>query len=186
MVGELDTDYGRYDRNVKFRKEIETLRGNRTDIYPVEVTIVSRNGHTGLPDRDKIVNMYPAVRNPIPHEIDWLMTDSVIQDFFWLHVPTPSKEQEILASFEDNRFVVTANAKATNILLQMDSRLVDFGKPVDIELNGSTTSRRLKPSLKTFCSTLARRGDPAYAFSAQLTLAKDAKSGVLVVIDSAK
>jgi transglutaminase-like putative cysteine protease/predicted esterase len=185
MVGELDKAYGRYDRNVSFKKEIEKLRGNRTDIYPVTVTIVSGNGHTGLPDRDKIPTMYPAVRNPLPCEMDWMMTDSVIQDFFWLHVPTPSKQQEILASFEKNRFVVTANEKATNIVVHMDSRMVDFTKPVDIELNGSTTSRKLVPSLKTFCETLARRGDPAYAFSASLKIAKDA-SGVLKVVNPDK
>lgn len=51
MVGELDTAYDRYARNLRFQKEVETLRGSRTDIYPVTVTVVKGNGHTGLPDR---------------------------------------------------------------------------------------------------------------------------------------
>lgn len=170
MVGELDTAYDRYARNLRFQKEVETLRGSRTDIYPVTVTVVKGNGHTGLPDRDLIPEMYPAVRNPVPRELDWLQTDSVVRDFFWLHVPQPGKGQEILASCHDNRFVVTTNEKVSEIQVLMDARLVDFSKPVSIELNGSTVTRKLQPGLKTFCETLARRGDPAYAFSAALDL----------------
>jgi hypothetical protein len=178
MVGDLDTNYDRYARNLRFQKEIETLRGNRTDIYPVTVTVIKGNGHTGLPDRNLIPDMYPAVRNPVPRELDWLQTDPVVKDFFWLRVPQPGKEQEILASCSDNRFVITANEKVSELMVLMDARLVDFSKPVSIELNGSTVTRKLKPSLKTFCETMARRGDPGYAFSAELEIDKD-KSGRL-------
>jgi len=146
---------------------------------------VKGNGHTGLPDRDLIPEMYPAVRNPVPHEVTWLMTDPVVKDFFWLHVPHPCKQQEILASFQNNRFVITANETVTNATVLLDTRFVDFSKPVDIELNGSTATRHFKPSLKTFCETLARRGDPAYAFSAEFTVAKDSQ-GRLVVTSPAK
>ena len=186
MVGELDTMYGRYERNLKFQAEVEKLRGSRPDIYPVTVTIIKGNGHTGLPDRDLIPQMYPAVRNPLPHELDWLMTDSVVQDFFWLRVPQPVKHAEILASYENNRFVITANETVTNATILMDSRLVDFSQPVSIELNGSTTTRQLTPSLQLFCQTMARRGDPAYAFSAELTVAQDAKTGRLTVLPPGK
>jgi len=184
MVGELDTMYGRYERNLKFQAEIEKLRGGRTDIYPVTVTIVKGNGHTGLPDRDLIPMMYPAVRNPVPRELDWLMTDKVVHDFFWLRAGQPAKQAEILASCNDNRFVITANELVTKATVLMDTRLVDFSKPVSIELNGSTTIRRFAPSLKTFCETMARRGDPAYAFSAEFSVAKDPKTLRLIVSPS--
>ena len=180
MVGELDTAYGRYERNLKFKEQVEQLRGGRTDIYPVTVTVIKGNGHTGLPDRDLIPEMYPAVRNPVPREVSWLMTDPVVQDFFWLHVPHPGKEQQILASCQNNRFVITANEKVAAATVLMDSRLVDFSKPVEIELNGSTTKRGFKPSLKTFCKALAQRGDPAYAFSAEFSIAKDANGRLAV------
>ena len=186
MVGELDTMYGRYERNQKFKAEIEQLRGGRADIYPVTVTIVAGNGHTGLPDRDKIKDLYPAVRNPVPREVTWLMTDSVVRDFFWLRVPQPAKRQEILASCRENRFVITANEGVSEATVLMDSRLVDFNKPVDIKLNGSTSTRHFAPSLKTFCETLARRGDPAFAFSASFTIIKDNKSGRLILAESGK
>jgi hypothetical protein len=185
LVGELDTRYGRYERNLKFKEQVEQLRGGRTDIYPVTVTIVKGNGHTGLPDRDKIADMYPAVRNPVPRELTWLMTDSVVQDFFWLHAPQPGKQKEILASCANNRFVITANEGVGRATVWMDARLVDFDKPVDLELNGSTVTRQFKPGLKTICETLAQRGDPAYAFTAKFTVAKDS-SGHLIVKSPSK
>jgi pimeloyl-ACP methyl ester carboxylesterase len=173
MVGEKDTMYGRYSRNLKFKEEIEQLRGTRTDIYPVQVTVIPGNGHTGLPDRDKIVDMYPAVRNPIPREIDWFMTDGVVQDFFWLQVPKPAKQQEIVASCQNNKFAITANAGIERVTVLMDTRLVDYSKPVSIELNGATTTRRFKPSLKVLCENLVRRADPGFAFSGRFTVVRE-------------
>jgi hypothetical protein len=181
MVGELDTMYGRYERDKKFKADMAQLKGNRDDIYPVTVTIVNGNGHTGLPDRDKIKEMYPAVRNPVPRELTWLMTDGVITDFFWLRVPHPAKQQEILASCRDNRFVVTANDAVTAATVYCDSRLVDFSKPLQIEVNGETVTRRFSPSLKSFCECLLRRGDPEFAFSASFDLHKDQATGRLVL-----
>jgi predicted esterase len=181
MVGEKDTMYGRYERNKKFAAEIETLRGNRNDIYPVHVEIKEGFGHGGLPDRDKIKLMYPAVRNPVPRELTWLLTDKVITDFFWLHVPEPTKKQEIWASCHDNRFVVTANSNVTAVTVFFDNRLVDFSKPVDIELNGSTTSRRVEPRLRTLCETLLPRGDIELAFTGRLDIRKNENETLAVV-----
>lgn len=169
MVGELDTAYGRISRDRKFQETIEQLRGDRTDIYPVTVKVILGNGHTGLPDRDKIKEMYPAVRNTVPRELTWLMTDKVIKDFFWLHTDAPGKKKEIDATCRDNHLTVaTTNVAAASVLL--DSRLVDFMKPVTLELDGQTTTQKLQPSLRTLCETLQRRGDPELAFTVEITL----------------
>jgi pimeloyl-ACP methyl ester carboxylesterase len=169
MVGELDTMYGRHDRDVKFRDEIAQLRGNRTDIYPVAVDVVPNGQHSTLQDRDKIREMYPAVRNPVPRELTWLMTDNVITDFFWLHTDAPGKEKEIDAICRDNHVMVTTtNVTAATILL--DSRLVDFAKPVLITVNGKTMTQKIQPSLRTLCETMQSRCDPGLAFTAELPL----------------
>lgn len=181
MVGEKDTMYGRYERNKKFAAEIEQLRGDRGDIYPVRVDIKSGFGHGGLPDRDKIKEMYPAVRNPVPRELSWLMTDKVVTDFFWLRAEKPSKKQEILASCRDNRFVVTANSNVTAATVYFDSRLVDFSKPVQVELNGATTSHTFAPGLRTLAETLMRRGDPELAFTGSFRIRADTATGRMLV-----
>ncbi|MEK7678009.1 MAG: transglutaminase domain-containing protein [Verrucomicrobiota bacterium] len=183
MVGEKDTRYGRFDRNRQFAAEVEKLRGDRHDIYPVRVDIKEGFGHSGLPDRDQIKEMYPAVRNPIPRELSWLMTDQVITDFFWLRVEKPSKQQEMLASCRDNRFVVTANSNVVAATVLFDSRLVDFNQPVRVELNGVTTSHTFTPRLKTLAESLLRRGDPELAFTASFEVRREESSGRMVVED---
>jgi predicted esterase len=170
MVGEKDTMYGRHDRNKKFAETIEKLRGGRTDIYPVRVDIIAGNGHGGLPDRDNIAGMYPAVRNPVPRELTWLMTDKVVKDFFWLRTDTPGKQREINAGCRDNRLVVSTTTNVTAASVLLDSRLVDFSKRVTLELNGETSRHQLQPSLRVLCASLQRRGDPDLAFTAELPL----------------
>jgi transglutaminase-like putative cysteine protease/predicted esterase len=169
MVGENDTMYDRLKRDLRFRETIKQFRGERTDIYPVTVKIVPGQGHGGLPDRNMIEKMYDAVRNPVPAELTWLMTDNVIKDFFWLRTATPGKEQEIDATCRGNHITVTTT-KVTTASVMLDSRLINFTKPVTLELNGKISTHRLQPSLRTLCETLERRGDPELAFTAQIPL----------------
>jgi pimeloyl-ACP methyl ester carboxylesterase len=169
MVGENDTAYGRIERCKKFNASIEKLRGDRADIYPVTLEVKTGFGHGGLPDREKIKEMYPAVRNAVPRELTWQMTDGVIQNFFWLQVPKPAKGQEIEAICRGNRVTVnTTNVAAASLLL--DSRLIDFQRPVTIEFNGRTSTHKLQPSLLLLCQTLLDRGDPDLAFTAKVDL----------------
>jgi pimeloyl-ACP methyl ester carboxylesterase len=178
MVGEKDTMYGRYDRDQKFRDTVEKLRGGRTDIYPVSVRIIAGNGHTGLPDRDKIADMYPAIRDPVPRELTWLMTDKVIKDFFWLRCDAPGKQREIDAICRDNHLTVSTTTNVSAVSVLLDRRLVDFDKPVALELNGKALKPvKLQPSLRVLCETLLRRGDPELAFTAQIALPMAASDG---------
>jgi predicted esterase len=170
MLGSKDTMYGRYDRIREFEQAIRELRGNRTDIYPVTVQIIPDHPHAGLPDRDKIVDMYPAVRNPVPRELTWRLTDGVVQDFFWLHVPSPAAGQDIVANCTGNRLVIETSTNLAAASVMLDSRLVDCGKSVLIELNGRKIIRKVQPHLRTLCSTLQRRGDPELAFTVEIPL----------------
>jgi pimeloyl-ACP methyl ester carboxylesterase len=170
MIGEKDTAHGRIKRCLDFQTEIQRLRGERTDIYPVTVQVIADHPHSGLPDRDSIVEMYPAIRNPVPPELTWVMTDKVITDFFWLRVPEPIKGERFEATCRDNILTVTTAPKASAAAVLLDERLVDFAKPIKLVVNGKTTTQKLKPSLRTLCETLQRRGDPALAFTAEVPL----------------
>jgi pimeloyl-ACP methyl ester carboxylesterase len=170
MVGEKDTMYGRYERNRKFQEAVEKLRGNRADIYPVKVEIIPGNGHTGLPDRDKIASMYSATRNPVPKELTWLQTDKVLQDFYWLHVSSPAKKLEVNAVCQDNRLTVSTSTNLTGLTVLLDKRLVDYARPLEIAFNGRISRRRLEPQLKILCESLLQRGDPDLAFSTRVEL----------------
>ena len=169
-VGEHDLTYDRLSRDKKFGEEVQALRGGRTDVYPVTVEVKEGHGHGDLPDRDFLAGMTSAVRNPAPRELTWLMTDGVITDFFWLQTGKPGKEREIDAVCRDNRITVTTTPNVTDAAVLLDSRLIDFGKPVVLLVNGKRSEIRLTPSLRVLCETLARRGDPDRAFTARIAL----------------
>lgn len=171
MIGEKDTDHGRIERCRKFDEAIKKFRADRPDSYPVVMQLIEGNGHRGLPDRDKIKEMYPAVRNPVPAQLTWLTTDPIIRDFYWLQIAAPVSGGEIGAVCKDNQVTLTANARTANVRVLLDSRLVDCKRPVLVTANGRTTKHRVRPSLRTLCETLLRRGDPELAFTASLDVA---------------
>lgn len=170
MIGEKDTAYGRIERNKEFKADIQRLRGDRIDIFPVTVQIIADHPHSGLPDRDSIAEMYAVVRNPVPRELTWAMTDGVIRDFFWLHVAAPVKGEKFNVTCRDNTVTVETAPNVESASIFLDERLIDFAKPVSLVLNGKTTTRKLKPSLRTLCETLQRRGDPDLACTAEISL----------------
>ncbi|MEI9863271.1 MAG: hypothetical protein WDN00_01655 [Limisphaerales bacterium] len=64
--------------------------------------------------------------------------------------------------------MTTTNLDSATILL--DSRLVDFKKPLAVEVNGKTTKQKIQPSLRTLCETMQRRCNPGLAFTVELPL----------------
>ncbi|HEX3717480.1 MAG TPA: transglutaminase domain-containing protein [Verrucomicrobiae bacterium] len=172
MVGENDTMYDRIGRDRKFRDSIQSFSGGRPGIYPVTVTIIPNHGHTGLPDRDIIPQMYPAIRTPAPRDLTWLMTDSVIHDFFWLRTAAPGKTQEIDATCQNNEVAVTTTTNVSSATVLLDGRLVDYTKLVVLTVNGHRQTLKVRPSLRTMCETMLRRGDPELAFSVEVPVVK--------------
>lgn len=171
MVGEHDLAYDRLSRNLKFEAGIKALRGNRTDIFPTRVDEMMGFEHGNLPDRDELVEMLPATRNPVPRELTWEQTDGVVREFFWLESNAPAKNREIDASLQNNALRVTTTGDVKDASVLLDSRLVDFSKPLLLSVNGKTSKLSVKPSFNTLCETMARRGDPELAFSARVPIA---------------
>lgn len=167
MIGEQDHAYGRLKRCRSFDAAIRKLRRDRTDIYPVTMEYKQGFGHRGLPDRDKIGDMYAAVRNPVPRHLTWEMTDRVVKTFYWLAVPYPGKQQEIDALCDDNEIRILARGVGL-FRLMLDGRLIDFDRPVTIRVNEKSLTRKLRPSLKTLCETLTERGDHRLASTVSL------------------
>ena len=170
MVGSEDNAYDRRTRDEKFAELIKQLKGERTDIYPVTVQVMQGFQHSNLQDRDKIPDLYPHVRSAVPHELTWEQTDTVIHDFYWLHCDAPNKKQEISATCRDNKVTIKTTPNVPDLTVLLDSRLIDFSRPVTFEINGQTSKQTLRPSLRVLCDTLLQRGDPDLAFTAQWNL----------------
>jgi pimeloyl-ACP methyl ester carboxylesterase len=169
MIGERDLAHDRLDLCRRFDAYITELRGDRDDIYPVTMEYKEGYPHSGLPDRDKIKELYPAVRDPTPRELSWIAGEKEVDSLNWLHVPDPAAGVEIEANCRNNDVTVsTKNAKVLHVLL--DERLIDYGKPLTLTVNGESSSESVKPSLQTLCETLAERGDPEFMFSTRLVI----------------
>ena len=169
MVGENDTAYGRRERCEKFNETIQLLKAENKGDFPVEFEFKKGFGHGGLPDKDKIKEMYPYTRNAVPKHLTWEMTDSVLTDFFWLSTAKPGKGNCIDATIRDNRIVInTANVK--DFTLCLDSRLVAFDSSVQVTLDGKTMPITPRATFATLCQSMAERGDPVLACTCKVTL----------------
>jgi len=168
MVGEHDTAHGRVNMVRGFQEGKWRLRGDNRDTYRGEVTIVKGRGHTGLPGRDKIADMYPKVRNPVPRHVTWAV-DPLVETFYWLRAQRPAKDAQVEAVCDDNVVMLTCK-KLKTIDVYLDERLVNLAKPVRIVANDRETIREVTPALLTLCETLAERGDPEYIFTVKIPL----------------
>ncbi|MGH7168737.1 MAG: transglutaminase domain-containing protein, partial [Gemmataceae bacterium] len=169
MIGDKDNAYGRRQRCEAFNEEIQKLKRAGKDDFPVEMELKKGFGHGGLPDRDKIKEMYAFRRNPVPRCLTWDLTDPIITQFFWLSVSRPAKNSSINAALGDNRLDVTTR-KIKQFAVYLDGRAIDFGKPLRIALNGKERSIAARPSFRTLCETMRGRGDPQLSFSCRLDL----------------
>lgn len=170
MIGERDLAYGRLKRCLAFDQAVKRLRGDSKDKYPVRMFLQKGFGHGGLPDRDQLAKILPAVRNPIPNSIVWEPTDSVVHRFSWLEIPEPSKKQLVKAAKKGNRFEIKLTG-IESLELYLDDRLINYRKPVVIEVNGKVLFEdSISPSLPVLCRSLLERGDSRFAFASKVAL----------------
>ena len=116
-----------------------------------------------------ISEMYPFVRNPVPTELVWKMSDGVVKDFFWLSCDSPKKKETISATCVDNKIDVTVPAKVA-CSVWLDSRLVDFSNPVTVTVNGKPLDATAQPSIEAMASSMNRRHDPFRTFSCEIKI----------------
>lgn len=159
MVGEKDNAYGRRERCEKFAQKLQELKGERDDIFPVEFMFKKGYGHGGLPDRDMISAMYDFERQVIPRELDWEMTDSVVDHFFWLSVKQPARGQRIEARIDENNNLQINAEKVSEFTVRLDRRLIDSDKPIMIQTGERRQQVEYRPDIETLCRSVAELGD---------------------------
>jgi predicted esterase len=169
MVGEKDSAYGRRERCEKFNQEIQSLREKEGGGYPVDFELKQGYGHTGLPDRDKIKEMYGFTRNVIPRHVTWEPTDNTLTNYFWLAVAHPERGQRIDATFQGDELLITTR-NVQELDLALDGRMVALDKPLRIKLDGITQVVTVRPKLLTLCRSMRRRGDPQLAWTCEVHL----------------
>ncbi len=171
MIGAQDEAHGRAERCQTFAARITQLRGERTDIYPVAMEWMPDFGHGGLPDRDKIAEMYPFIRNVTPRSLDWHMSDDVIQDFFWLSCDSPHAGGSVAADCRDQRLEISTSG-CEQLTVWLDERLIEFDQPLTIHIDGQTLPTTMSVAVEQLCQSLWRRGDLGRSFGAAVAWKK--------------
>lgn len=162
MIGEKDTAYGRIERCKAFNAAVEKIKAENKGAYPVTMEYKAGLGHGGLPDRDKIKDMYPYRRDAAPRHVTWELLDGVIDHCYWVGVPKPDGGKMVEAKVENNKVTLTTR-KVDRLELYLDTRLVRFDKPLRVSLNGKDREVKIAPSLAALCRSMAQRGDPQQA-----------------------
>ncbi len=163
MVGGKDTMYGRRDRCVAFDATLGELRAAHAGLYAnAKFTLVEKNGHTGLPDRDLLAELVPLVRTALPRTLRWELTDGVVADHYWLSVDAPAAGRSLEAKLDGNELRLTAKGDG-KVEALLDARLVDMANDVVVVRGEARKSVRPEPSLGVLCRTLEKRRDPQLA-----------------------
>jgi hypothetical protein len=72
--------------------------------------------------------------------------------------------------------VVTTSGNVTNATVLLDSRLIDFQKPVTLELNGKTTPTNSNPICASFAKLCNDAAIQNLSFTAEMPLPLENKS----------
>lgn len=169
MIGEKDTAYGRAKRCKAFASAIEKLKSTHKGRYPVDMEWKAGRGHGGLPDRNKIKDMYGWKRKPRPVSVHWALTDNIVRDHFWLHVPAP-KPGSIVASIDDENRIKLKTDKIDDFELWFDERQTGPRTPFAVEWNGEIRPAVSEASVTTLLETLLERGDIERAASRRVVI----------------
>lgn len=172
-VGEQDAAYNR-NNEVRLRGEVlDSLQTADPEGYIHETHVVGGKGHwMDLVDAAALPWMAAFTRDTRPKHIIWRQEEVTHTHFYWLEVP----EEEALRG---NTIEVTVEGNDIRLLhcdyshltFLLDDDLVNLDQNVRILSGDAVLADTLLPRTSaTLLATLERRGDPSYAFSAQLDL----------------
>jgi predicted esterase len=167
MCGTEDKAYGRIERCDEFAAAMDALRMADPDGYAGGFARIEGNGHGGLPDRRKILEMLPLERSPSPRRITWQPSDDRIQDHYWISVPRPRDGQRIDARWSPGRVDLDTEGVGA-MVLWLDSRHLGDDGAILIQRDGFKLEVKASPSAAVLCASMLRRGDPSLAATVRI------------------
>ncbi|MBK1830217.1 hypothetical protein JIN77_05750 [Verrucomicrobiaceae bacterium R5-34] len=192
-IGENDTMYKRIKLAKKLHATIDAHKAADPQGYVNQLAIQKGRGH-GIDYQHSPAWLAQHRRQPYPEKIVWRCYEKakVYRDsFYWLGLTqTPELgEFVITASADKTKNLITITAEevippkekggeptrkalqSSKIIVNLNDQLVDLDQVVTIMLNGKQVFKgKLPRSRNTMLKNLAQRGDPNYAFPAQVVV----------------
>jgi len=165
MVGEKDTAYGRIDLCRSFAESMKQLKSAHSGLYGVDYLEKAGHGHGGLPDRDYLTQMLSRVRQTVPRELHWRMSDNVLKDFAWISVEAPSEGAVVHATCRDNRVEISGEG-VDGVWVYLDERLVDPDAAITLVVGDAEEEVYLEDDPEVMARRMHATGDPSLMFGA--------------------
>lgn len=190
-IGEKDTMYDRIKYAKQLHAAIDANKAKDPQGYENVLAIQEGRGH-GIDYSKSPSWLATHTRNPHPDKIVWRCHEKAgiyRENFYWIGLTeTPEQgEFDLTAAADKGENIVTITAeevipakekgtKATRkpltssqIIVNLNDELVDLDQEVTVMLNGKEVFKgKLERSRNTLLKNLVKRGDPNYAFPAQV------------------
>jgi len=190
-IGEKDTMYNRIELAKQLHTAIDANKTKDPQGYKNVLAIQEGRGH-GIDYSKSPSWLASHTRKPHPDKIVWRCHEKagVYRDsFYWIGLTKTPEQGEfaITASTDKSKNLVTITAEevipakekgaaatrkpltSSQIIVNLNDDLVDLDQEVTIMLNGKEAFKgKLKRSKNIMLKNLVKRGDPNYAFPAQV------------------
>jgi len=192
-IGEHDTAYKRIKLASELHAAIDAHKKKDPGAYKNVLAIQKGKGH-GIDYSLSPKWLSRHKRDPHPDKIVWrcFAKDGLYrQHFYWLSLSEVPKKGEFKITAEvdrkNNKIILSAqetmpaatkggnstlkSLMSADLIVKLNDKLLDLDKPITIMLNGEVVfTGRVKRELLTMMNNLAERGDPYYAFPAQVRI----------------
>lgn len=171
--GENDAAYDRNRECSGRMAEMDSLHRADPQGYVHENHLIAGKGHwMDRADTLAVTWMAQHRRNPYPDVLVWQQGDVPQPTFYWLQVAPDEmqRDRQVRIRRSGNTFTID-RCDYTRLTLLLNDALCSLDRPIVVRYQGRTLFEgTVRRSADVMRRTLFERGDPAYMFSARLTL----------------
>lgn len=174
QVGANDSAYNRNKIGREYGEMLDKLQQEDPKGYPHFVRIREGMAHwMNLQDKEALPWLAKFSRNPVPDRVVWKQTGVLHDRSYWLAVPkgTAQADALVIATHAGQKVTIAKAEKVGTLIVRLDDRMADLGKPVVIEQAGKVLfNGSVSRTIATLARTLADRGDPKLMFDAEVVV----------------
>ncbi|MFP4171798.1 MAG: dienelactone hydrolase family protein [Candidatus Hydrogenedentota bacterium] len=179
-MGGQDAAYDRNEVAEEWKERLAELQEDDPEGYPHEVVIYPEHGHWMQGDDAQALDwMKEFTRNPYPERVVWRQDNVTHPRLYWVGMPPAYREEGARVTVERDgatfRILETENVDSITLLwnddfADLDEPLRVLGPDEAVLFEGEVSR-----TLATLAESLAERPDPAYLFTASVSV--DVSSG---------
>ena len=172
-IGEKDTHFKRLDYCRKAKEKLEEMQKQYPDGYKLLYKEIAGKGHDVPKDvrLEGLQWLKKFSRNPLPKHVIWEPVSKNKKHFYWLKIDELTQGMRIEAEIKDKVNVIIKTKSVSKFTLFLNDKLVDFNKPIKVEVNGAEKyNAKLQPSLTAILESYVAKEDAEMIFTARVEI----------------